>query len=165
MVLPAQRCYNAWQGGPKDFFFFLGDYSLKGIPKLKNNFFIIKPLEYYNMYGFFPLKKSKFVLKLWLIVFFFIFENKHWVSKSSATGNQNRVLPGVIIKCIHTKSLFVWMHSIWPLVHSILTPGSTRFWPPAAPDFDPQGLFSKLKKLEITTPKGIWIFWRKPYIL
>ena len=34
----------------------------------------------------------------------------------------------------------------WPLEHSILTPGSTLFWLPAALDFDPQGLFQNWKK-------------------
>ena len=48
-------------------------------------------------------------------------------------GGQNRVLPRVKIKC-------------------------TLFGHPAALDFDPQGLFSKLKKLRITITKGIWIF-------
>ena len=54
-------------------------------------------------------------------------------------GGHNQVLLGVKIECIHSNTDFVW-------IHSILTLGSTLFWPLAALDFDPQGLFSKLKK-------------------
>ena len=79
-------------------------------------------------------------------ILFFSFENKPWGSKSSAARGQNRVLPGLEIECIHTKSVLVCMHSILtlgalyfdPRQHAILTPNSTYF--------DPQGLLSKLKK-------------------
>ena len=40
---------------------------------------------------------------------------------------------------------------------------STLFWPPASLDFDPQGSFSKLKKILITFSKGIWIFFEKSH--
>ena len=69
-------------------------------------------------------------------------------------GGQNRVLPGVKIKCCLGSTLSASTQSqclcgctqFWPLVHSIWTPGSTLFWPQAALYFDPQGLFSELKK-------------------
>ena len=79
-------------------------------------------------------KKSKSLLKMWFIAFF-SFKNKPWGSIKSAAWGQNRVLPGVKIECIHTKSVFVWVHSILtpgalyfdPRQHPILTPGSTLF--------------------------------------
>ena len=82
------------------------------------------------MYGFFQKIQIPFEI---VIYSFFSFENTPWGSKSSAAGVQNRVLPGVKIECIHTKSVFVRMHSILipgalyfdPRQHSILTPSST----------------------------------------
>ena len=60
------------------------------------------------------------------------------------------MLPGVKIECIHTKSVFVWMHSI-------LTPGALYF--------DPKGLFSNLKKAINHNFKRDLKFLKKPYIL
>ena len=79
------------------------------------------------MYGFFQKIKMPFEI---VIYSFFSFENRPWGSKSSADWGQNRVLPWVKIECIHTKSVFVWMHSIYPWC--------TLFWPQAALYFDPQ---------------------------
>ena len=95
------------------------------------------------MYGFF--KKSKSLLKMCYITFSVL---------KISPGGQNQVLLGIKIECCLGSKLSASTQSqclcgctqFWPLVHSILTPGSTLFWPQAALYFDPQGLFSKLKK-------------------
>ena len=97
-------------------------------------------------------KKFKSLLKMWFLAFF-SFEISPW--------GQLRVLPGVKIKCIHTKSVFVWMHSILtpgalyfdPRQHSILPPSSTWFWPP-------EHIF-KIKKTLNDIFKRNLDFWKK----
>ena len=59
------------------------------------------------MYGFFQKIQIAFEI---VIYSFFSLDNKAWGSKSSAAGGQNRVLPGVKIECIHSKSVFMCMH-------------------------------------------------------
>ena len=68
-------------------------------------------------------------------------------------GGQNQVLLGVKIECCLGSKLSTSTQSqclcgctqFRLLVHSSLTQGSTHFLPSLALDFDPQGLFSKLK--------------------
>ena len=98
------------------------------------------------MYGFFFFKKSKSFLKLWFISFFQFWKKGPW--------GRNQLLMVVKTECCLGSKLSAPTQSqclcectqFWPLVHSILTPGSTLFWPQAALYFDTQGLFSKLKK-------------------
>ena len=113
--------------------------SFKEIPKFKKNNLL--PYNHRNIIrcmAFFQKIKMPFEI---VIYSFFNFEKKPWGSKSSADWGQNRVLPGVKIECIHTKSVFVWMHSIYPWC-TLFWPQAALFWPPAALEFYPQGLFS-----------------------
>ena len=94
------------------------------------------------MYGSF--KKFQILFEI-VIYSFFSLENKPWGSNSSALGVKIECCLGSKLSASTQSQCLCGCMKFWPLVHSILTPGSTVFWPPAALDFDRQGLFSKLK--------------------
>ena len=101
--------------------------AFKEIPKLKISFYYKTIIQDVWIFQNNPNPFWDCGLKLFLVL-----KISPWV-KTSAAGGQIRVLPGVKIECMHTTSVFVWMHSILtpsalyfdPRQHSILTPSYT----------------------------------------
>ena len=114
----------------------------KEIPKLKNNFYH-KTVGIIKDVGLFFLKVQIHFEIMIYSFFSFCFDNKPWGSKSSAAGVKIECCLGSKLSTSTQSQCLCGCTQFWPLVHSILTAGSTLFWPPATLNFDPQGLFSK----------------------